>query len=94
MNEAGGGGGLVFDATAEFFKQISGGLQNDVNAKMVKQEAEDEAEAAEETLSLSRKEKERDEDRSSGRKVKHRDIVSSRHSTSKYLLHSCLFYSI
>ncbi|KAM3177094.1 hypothetical protein ACTXT7_005196 [Hymenolepis weldensis] len=82
MNEAGsGGGGLVFDATAEFFKQISGGLQNDVNAKMVKREAEDEAEAAEEALSLSRKEKERDDDRSSGRKVKHREIVSSRHST-------------
>ncbi|VDD80596.1 unnamed protein product [Mesocestoides corti] len=33
-------GGLVFDATAEFFKQISGGLQSDLNAKLVKKEEE------------------------------------------------------
>ena len=40
--------GLVFDATAEFFKQISGGLQNDVTAKMVKQEeGEEEVEEGE-----------------------------------------------
>ncbi|EUB63671.1 U4/U6.U5 tri-snRNP-associated protein [Echinococcus granulosus] len=46
-NSGGDGGGLVFDATAEFFKQISGGLQNDVTAKMVKREAEAELEVAE-----------------------------------------------
>lgn len=48
-NGSGGGGGLVFDATAEFFKQISGGLQHDVDAKMVfakKEEAEQQQEEA------------------------------------------------
>ncbi len=44
--EAPGGGGLVFDARAEFFKQISGGLQSDVNAKLVKKAEEEEAAAA------------------------------------------------
>ncbi|VDN96819.1 unnamed protein product [Rodentolepis nana] len=77
----GGGGGLVFDATAEFFKQISSGLQNDVTAKMVKQEAEEEVDGGEEIPSLNRREKEDDVDRSSDRRAKHRDSVSSRYST-------------
>lgn len=85
------GGGLVFDATAEFFKQISGGLQNDVSAKMVKHESEDEAEA-EEAQSVNRREKERESDRYSDKKDKHRDS-NSRHSTSKFPLLNYLFSS-
>ncbi|KAM7541069.1 hypothetical protein Aperf_G00000029629 [Anoplocephala perfoliata] len=73
-------GGLVFDATAEFFKQISGGLQNDVSAKMVKHEAENGTEIEEDAQSVNRREKERESDRYSDRKDKRRDS-NSRHST-------------
>ncbi|KAL5971626.1 tri-snRNP-associated protein 1 [Taenia solium] len=72
----GGGGGLVFDATAEFFKQISGGLQNDVTAKMVKREEDSELEAEAEAEAQRRQ------------RVRERDLRSERHrrdSSSRYI---------
>ncbi|KAL5112871.1 tri-snRNP-associated protein 1 [Taenia crassiceps] len=72
----GGGSGLVFDATAEFFKQISGGLQNDVTAKMVKREEDLELEAEAEAEAQRR------------HRVRERDLRSERHhrdSSSRYI---------
>lgn len=72
----GGGGGLVFDATAEFFKQISGGLQNDVTAKLVKREEDSEFEAEAEAEAQRRQ------------RVRERDLRGERHhrdSSSRYI---------
>uniref|UniRef100_A0A0R3WPH8 U4/U6.U5 tri-snRNP-associated protein 1 n=1 Tax=Hydatigena taeniaeformis TaxID=6205 RepID=A0A0R3WPH8_HYDTA len=90
-----GGGGLVFDATAEFFKQISGGLQNDVTAKLVKREEDSELEAeAEAEAEVQRRQRARDRDLRGERH--HRDSSSrcisstseQRFSYNSLLLHS------
>ncbi|KAH9286598.1 U4/U6.U5 tri-snRNP-associated protein 1 [Echinococcus granulosus] len=85
-NSGGDGGGLVFDATAEFFKQISGGLQNDVTAKMVKREAEAELEVAEVEVQRRQPVREKDSrsERAPEKKERHRDSSSRYTSSTKH----------